>query len=232
MLSQAPGERDRQRRLRRAAARVGVAADDAVVLVRLARRNGIHDPARLIENRELLGDLLAQAIRTVERRPDLSAAERQGRLSRYFRVEEQLERHTAGDPRRRHLRRAVERPCIVTPFVATPGHLPGAPPRASAPAPERRTIATILDVSTGGCSVWRLSPLAVGSLTRVEFDLDPDTPVVATGKARHVRPQWPSGMVAHLQFTRLSHEHRNHIHRFVYPHPRRPTRARLAAALT
>ena len=231
MLSQPPGERNRRRRLRRIAAKVGVDPADALVLFRLARRNGIHDPARLVEDRALLADLLAQAIRTVARRPDLSAAERQRRLSRYFRVEEQLERRTAGDPRRRHLRRAVERPCIVTPFVAAPGHLRGAPPQASSPAPERRTIATILDVSTGGCSLWRLSPPAVDSLMRIEFDLDPDTPVVATGRARHVRPQWPSGMVVHLQFTRLSHEHRNRIHRFVYGHDRRPNRERLPAAL-
>lgn len=229
MWSQPPGERNRQRRLRRIAAKVGVDAADA--LFGLARRNGIRDPARLIEDRTLLADVLAQAIRTVERRLDLSAAERQRRLSRYFRVEEQLERRTAGDPRRRHLRRAVERPCIVTPFVAAPGHLRGARPRASSPAPERRTIATILDVSTGGCSLWRLSSLAVDSVMRIEFDLDPDTPVVATGRARHVRPQWPSGMVVHLQFTRLSHEHRNRIHRFVYGHDRRPNRERLPAAL-
>ena len=202
------------------------------MLERIARRNGIQDPARLTGDRELLRRLLAQAVQTVERKPGLTDPERQRRLSRYFRLEERLERHAAGDPRRRHLRRPVEGPCIVIPFVAAPGHLPGAPPRAPAPATERRTLATILDVSTGGCAVWRLAPLQVDSLTRIEFDLDPDTRIAATGTVRHVRPQWPAGMVVHLEFTRLSPEHRNRIHRFVHGHDRHPPRERLRAAGT
>ena len=195
-----------------------------MVLERIARRNGIQNPARLTADRELLQRLLADAIQTVERKPGLTDPERQRRLSRYFRLEERLERHAAGDPRRRHVRRPVERACIVTPFVAAPGHLPGAPPRVPAPAPERRTIATILDVSTGGCALWRLAPLQVDSLARIEFDLDADTGIVATGRVRHVRPQRPAGMVVHLQFTRLSRERRNRIHRFVYGHDRPPPR--------
>ncbi len=200
-----------------------------MVLERIARRNGIQDPARLTGDRELLRRLLAQAVQTVERKPGLTDPERQRRLSRYFRLEERLERHAAGDPRRRHLRRPVEGPCIVIPYVAAPGHLPGAPPRAAAPATERRTLATILDVSTGGCAVWRLAPLQVDSLTRIEFDLGPDTRIVATGTVRHVRPQGPAGMVVHLEFARLSPERRNRIHRFVHGHDRRPARERLRA---
>lgn len=218
--SRAPGERSRRRRLRRIAAAGGIDAADAAVLDRLARRNGTRDPARLIGDRELLAAVLARAVDTAERRADLTDPERQRRLARYFRLEERLERHAAGDPRRRQLRRQVERPCIVTPFVAAPGHLRGSPPRAPAPAPERRTMATILDVSTGGCAIWRLAPLQVDSVTRIEFDLGPESRVVATCRARHVRPQWPAGMVVHLQFTRLSRVHRNRIHRFVYRHDR------------
>ena len=81
-------------------------------------------------------------------------------------------------------------------------------------------MATILDVSTGGCAIWRLAPLQVDSVTRIEFDLGPEARVVATCRARHVRPQWPAGTVVHLQFTRLSYAHRNRIHRFVYGHDR------------
>ena len=218
MWSRMAAERSRQRHLRRTAARCGIEEADAAVLERLARRNGIQDPARLIRDRELLQRLLAHAIRTVERKPDLTDPERQRRLSRYFRLEERLERHAAGDPRRRHVRRPVERPCIVTPFVAAPGHLRGAPPRAPAPAPERRTIATILDVSTGGCAVWRLGALQVDSLARIEFELEADAWIVAIGRVRHVRPQWPAGTFVHLQFARLSRVCRNRIHRFVYGH--------------
>ena len=216
--------------MRRIAARAGLDTADAALLDRLARRNGIRDPVRLLGNRELLDSLLAQAIQDVERRPDLEDPERQRRLWRCFRLEELGERRAAGDPRRRHRRRPVERPCMVIPFVAARGHLPWSPPPAAAPAPERRTLATIMDVSTGGCAVWRLAPLQVDSLARIEFDLAPDSPIVAIARARHVRPQWPAGMVVHLQFTRLSDEHRNRIHRFVYGHDRRPARERLPAS--
>ncbi|MDD9986131.1 MAG: PilZ domain-containing protein [Spirochaetaceae bacterium] len=220
MWSRAPGERSRRRRLRRIAAAGGIDAADAAVLDRLARRNGTRNPVRLIGDRELLAAVLARAVDTAERRADLPDPERQRRLARYYRLEERLERNAAGDPRRRQLRRQVERPCIVTPFVAAPGHLLGSPSRAPAPAPARRTMATILDVSTGGCAIWRLAPLQVDSMTRIEFDLGPEARVVATCRARHVRPQWPAGTVVHLQFTRLSRVHRNRIHRFVYGHDR------------
>lgn len=230
MRSHASGERSRQRRLRRIAIRSGLDAGDAALLDRLARRGGILDPARLLEDRELLDGLLAPAIRDVERKPDLTDTERQRRLSHYFRLEELSERRAAGDPQRRHRRRLLERPCIVTPFVVTRSLLPGSPPTAAAPAPERRTMATIMNVSTGGCAVWRLAPLQVDSLAEIEFVLDPDSPVVAIGRARHTRSQWPAGMVVHLKFARLSHEHRNRIHRFVYGHDRRSTRERLRAS--
>ena len=205
------------RRLRRIALRDGIDADDAAVLEQLARHSEMVDPTRLLTDPRLCRDLLGRAIHAVEHRPDLTDHDRQHWLARYFQLEERMERRSAGDPRRRHRRRLAERPCIVTPVRIGPRR------RVPALAPERRTIATIMDVSTGGCAVHSLGPFTADALARIEFDLDRHAPVVAIGRARHVRTQWPAGTIVHLQFTRLSREHRNRIHRFVYGHDRRST---------
>ena len=228
--SHASDEGSRLRRLRRIATHDGLDAADAALLDQLARHNDIQDTARLLSDPGLLGAVLARAIQAVDRRSDLTNPDRQRWLARYFRLEERMERHAAGDPQRRHRRRLMERPCIVTPIVAARRHVSGSQPTAAAVAPERRTMASIMDVSTGGCAFSSLAPFHAGGVARIEFDLDLHSRVVAIGMARHVRPQWPAGTIVHLQFTRVSGEHRNRIHRFVYDHDRRSTRERTPAS--
>ena len=200
-------------------------AADAAVLDGLAQRSGVPDPATLLEDRELFGQLVAQAVRAVERAPELAPEDRHLWVARYFRLEERVERRAAGDPRRRSRRRQVAWPCTITPLRAPAGAGPQ-PPSAPAPmpealAPEPPVMATVLDVSTGGCAVHLLGPFAEGKMAGIDFDLDGRTPVTAIGRACGVRPQRPAGTIVHLRFARLSHEHRNRIYRFVHHADRR-----------
>lgn len=198
-------------------------AADVAVLDGLARRYAVPKPVRLLEDRELLGQLVAQAARAVERLPDLAADDRHLWVARYFRLEERMYLWDTGDPHRRHHRRRVDRPCMVTPLRAPAGAgpQPPEPPTRERMAPEPPVMAAIMDVSTGGCAFTILGPFAEGKMARIDFDLDGRTPVTAIGCARAVRPQRPAGTIVHLQFIRLAHEHRNRIHRFVFH--RRPT---------
>lgn len=190
-------------------------AADAAVLEGLARRYSVPDPERLLDDRDLFDELMERAVRAVERLPELDEEDRHLWVARYFRLEERMERRSAGDPHRHHRRRQVDRPCIVTPLrAAAGGRAGGAGPQPAAPEPP--VMATIMDVSTGGCAIGLLCPFAEGGAARIECDLDGRTPVAAIGRARGVRPQRPAGAIVHLQFTRLSHRHRNRIHRFVY----------------
>ena len=218
-------DHDRRRRgVRRLAAEGGLDAADATVLEGLARRYAVPDPERLPDDRELLAELLERAVDAVERMPELTEQERHLWVARYFRLEERLERRAAGDPHGSPRRRQVERPCLVTPLrvaaqrgVARRGPAPdGAGSQPAELAPEPTVMATIMDVSTGGCAVESLCPFEEGGLARIEFELDLRTPVAAVGRTRSTRPLRPAGVIADLQFARISHEHRNRIHRFVY----------------
>lgn len=201
-------------------------AADAAVLDGLAQRSGVPDPATLLEDRELFGQLVAQAVRAVERAPEMAPADRHLWVARYYRLEERMERRAAGDRRRRSRRRQVDRPCTVTPLRPPAGAGPQPPEAPDAPmpevlAPEPPVMAAFLDVSTGGCAVHLLGPFAEGKMARIDFDLDGRTPVTAIGRACGVRPQRPAGTIVHLRFARLSHEHRNRIYRFVHHAGRR-----------
>ena len=210
-----------RRRFSRIAARRGLDSADAAVLERLARRHGVADPTRLFTDRRLLADLLARAVYAVERRPDLPDHDRQLWLARYYRLRERMERDAAADPQRSHRRRLLERPCIVTPIrIVARRQVPAADapalPPAATLAAERRTMAAVMDVSTGGCAVRSLGRFESGRLAKIEFELDGHSQVAAIGRIRQVRPQRPGGSIVHVQFTKLSREHRNRIHRFVY----------------
>lgn len=204
---------------RRLAAEGGLDAADAAVLEGLARRYAVPDPELLLADRELLAELLERVVDAVERLPELTEQDRHLWVARYFRLEERLERRAAGDPHGSHRRRPVERPCLLTPIRAAARRGPAPDGAGSQPAelaPEPPVMATIMDVSTDGCAVDSLCRFEEGGLARIEFDLDLRTPVAAVGRTRGIRPQRPAGVIADLQFTRISHEHRNRIHRFVY----------------
>ena len=212
------------RRLRRIAIRDNLDTDDLAVLETLARHYGIQDPTRLLTEAPLCANLLRRAIHAVDRQPDLTDHDRQHRLSRYFRLEEGLERRAAGRPRRRYRRRPVTRSCMVTPVIVAAGrHVPGTPPSVPELALDRRTMGTIMDLSAGGCAVHSLAPFTANNVARLDFDLGPNASVDAIARVRHVRPQSPAGAIIHLQFTRLSREHLNQIHRYVYGHERLST---------
>lgn len=212
-------DHDRSRRGLRRLAEGGLDAADAAVLEGLARRYAVPDPERLLDDRELLAELLERAVDAAERLPELTEQERHLWVARYFRLEERLERRAAGDPHGSHRRRQVERPCLITRLrvAARRGLAPdGAGSQPAELAPEPPVMATIMTVSTDGCAVDGLCPFEEGGLARIEFELDLRTPVAAVGRTHGIRPQRPAGVIADLQFARISHEHRNRIHRFVY----------------
>lgn len=210
-----------RRKFAHIAAGQGLGSADTVMLERLARRHGATDPTRLFTDKKLLADLLTRAIYAIEHRPDLPGHDRQLWLSRYYRLQELMEHADGSDSHRRYRLCLLERPCIVTPIRSVPrrqvagSDLPALPP-ASMLAVERRTMATVMDVSTGGCSINSLGLFKSGCLIRLEFELNRHAPITTIGRILQVRPQGAGNSIMHLQFTKLSREHRNRIHRFVY----------------
>ena len=79
----------------------------------------------------------------------------------------------------------------------------------------RRFSGNMEDISAGGCSLFTRSPLQVGSLIMLTFDISKGTAVNVFGKVRNLRRE-KSGTLMHLMFTRVSTKHLNEIRSFIY----------------
>lgn len=209
------------KRFEKIAGRRGLRPADTELLMLLSRRYGLTEPTRLLTDRKLLTDLIDRAEYALKCSTDLPDYDLQLWLARYFRLEELLDSDVATDPQRRYQRHVLERPCIITPIrIVAQRHPHSADMTSFSPAvalaAERQTMAELKDVSVGGCSVRSLGAFELGCLVNIEFELDPCSPVSVVGRIRHVRAQCTIGNMVHVQFTKLSPEHFNRIHRFVY----------------
>lgn len=79
----------------------------------------------------------------------------------------------------------------------------------------RRFSGTLEDISAGGCSLFTRTPLQVGNLIMLTFDISKGMPINVFGKVRNVRRD-KSGTLMHLMFTRVSTKHLNEIRSFIY----------------
>ena len=209
------GIRRYPRRLRRYLRLKHLSHNDLGLLEELARNYGVREPLKMLTEIQLVSNLLKRAILFLDSQPNLSENERQRWLTRYFQLEERLDYDEDADRRRKSRRRIVDRVCTVTPVITTDGKHQAEP---SVLAHTRRTMGTVMDISIGGCSVHSLAPFKEGNMTTVEVELNSGASINVEARIQGVRPQWPAGTIVHLQFTKLSPENRNRIHRYVYRH--------------
>jgi len=77
-------------------------------------------------------------------------------------------------------------------------------------------LATILDVSAGGCSLRSTYPLGQGELMKLEFETVHGQKVYAFGKVKSVARIRPVGGIMHVQFTKVTRENINKINAYIY----------------
>ncbi|WP_319561820.1 PilZ domain-containing protein [Marispirochaeta sp.] len=117
---------------------------------------------------------------------------------------------------RKYRRRSIERPAYFFPVrILTDGLGKEAKKRAYVET-NRRTLATMLDISGGGCSIRTSRPLGKGELIKVEFETDHRAKISFYGKVMHSRKARPFGGVMHIMFTRISKRNLNSINAYIY----------------
>ncbi len=77
-------------------------------------------------------------------------------------------------------------------------------------------LATILEVSAGGCSLKSTYPLGAGELIKIEFETFHGQKVTAYGKVKSTVKLRPIGGIMHIQFTKVSRDNINKINNFIY----------------
>ncbi len=77
-------------------------------------------------------------------------------------------------------------------------------------------LATVLDISAGGCSLRSTYPLGPGELLKVEFETFHGQKISAFGKVKSIARLKPVGGIMHVQFTKVSRENINKINAFIY----------------
>lgn len=77
-------------------------------------------------------------------------------------------------------------------------------------------LATILDLSAGGCSLRSTYPLGPGELMKLEFETFHGQKVYAFGKVKSIAKLKPVGAIMHVQFTKVTRENINKINAFIY----------------
>ncbi len=78
------------------------------------------------------------------------------------------------------------------------------------------SLATILELSAGGCSLKSSYPLGAGQLLKLEFETYQGQKVTAFGKVKSTSKLKPIGAIMHIQFTRVSRDNINKINAFIY----------------
>lgn len=214
-------DRYSQRKFYRLARQLKLGSKKTDLLLQLSHRYGIMNPTSLLTNFRLTEALLLRAVTAIEHKTDLPDQDRQFWLSKYFRIEELLERDAANDPRRMHRRKVVDRACVLTPAYIEANTQSFQNPSEDVPpliqlSSNQRIMGTIIDISSDGCSVYALSQVDIGRLFRIEFQLSRYSRIAVIGKVCHIRAQVPAGAIMHVQFTNLSLTNRNNIHRFIY----------------
>lgn len=77
-------------------------------------------------------------------------------------------------------------------------------------------LATILEVSAGGCSLRSTYPLGPGELMKLEFETFHGQKIVAFGKVKSTSKLHPVGGIMHVMFTKVSRDNINKINAFIY----------------
>jgi c-di-GMP-binding flagellar brake protein YcgR len=128
----------------------------------------------------------------------------------------QHSKHVRALQRRRYRRKEVGRPAYFTSVSIVATGTGKNRTRQAVVNSKRNALGTLLEVSTGGCSIKTNFPLKRGELIRVQFETERRNPVIAFGKVKSTEKTRPVGSVMHIQFTRLSRKNINKINSYVY----------------
>ncbi len=124
--------------------------------------------------------------------------------------------HIVQAQQRRFRRRSIERPTYFYPVrILTDGIGKNVKKRAIVEN-RRGTLATMLDISAGGCSIRSINPLTAGELIKVDFETEANAAVSFYGKVINTRKAHPHGGIMHIRFTRISKQNLNSINAYVY----------------
>ncbi|MDR1894819.1 MAG: PilZ domain-containing protein [Spirochaetales bacterium] len=116
---------------------------------------------------------------------------------------------------RRFRRKALQRPCYFYPVrIVTLGTGKAQEKKAMIEG-QRGTLGTVLEVSSGGCSIKTSAPLARGELIKVDFETEKKNSISAYGKVVNYSKESIGGTM-HIQFTRVSQQSVNRINSFIY----------------
>lgn len=81
---------------------------------------------------------------------------------------------------------------------------------------KKGTLGTVMEVSSGGCSIRATRPLPKTSLVKVDFETEKRSSVSTYGKVVHVSKENGGGFIMHIMFTRLSKKNLNRINSYIY----------------
>ena len=124
--------------------------------------------------------------------------------------------HIVQAQQRSFRRRSIERPTYFYPVsILSDGVGKNAKKRAVVEN-SRGNLATMLDISAGGCSIRSVHPLTAGELIKVDFETEDRSSVSFYGKVINTRKATPHGGVMHIKFTRITKGNLNSINAFVY----------------
>ncbi len=120
------------------------------------------------------------------------------------------------EQKRRFKRKILERPCFFYPISIVEVGAGRKKTKRAVIHNNRKSLGTVIDISAGGCSIRSLTPLQRGSLIKVDFEIERNTPIIAFGKVRRVRTEKTKGGIMHIMFTRVSRRNLNQIYTYVY----------------
>ena len=122
---------------------------------------------------------------------------------------------------RRYKRKGIESPCYFYPIkILTSGSGRNQTRRAFVDT-KKGTLAKIVEVSVGGCSIRSPVTSEKGSLIRVDFETEKRVSVSTYGKVVDVRRDATYGYIMHIMFTRVSKEYMNRINSYIYEYDKR-----------
>ncbi len=118
--------------------------------------------------------------------------------------------------KRRFPRREFDRPAMFWPIdVVTVGT--GRKAKKQAVVNKyRRSVGQVEEISAGGCSIRSASPLAGGTLLKIEFETEDRDRLAVFGKVRSIDRVPGRFGIMHVMFTRVSRANLNRIQSYVY----------------
>ncbi|MBI9103399.1 MAG: PilZ domain-containing protein [Spirochaetales bacterium] len=117
---------------------------------------------------------------------------------------------------RRFRRKELNRPTYCYPVRVITTGVGKAKKKKAFVESKNGSLGTILEVSSGGCSIKTTYPLKRGELIKIDFETYKGNPVSGYGKVVSMTKVRPMGGIMHVQFTRLSQKFMNRINSFVY----------------